>query len=332
MSTNNLWVSSSPHIFARNNIRAVMLVVIIALLPAAVYGVWLYGIPAFIIIITSILSCVLAEFLFDILVGKKTKIADCSAILSGLLLAMILPPSTPWWMVIAGGFFAMIVAKGFFGGLGSNPFNPALIGRSFLFMSFPAALTTWHKPFGPIDVVTTSTPLNLFKYSGSLQLVADSVGANDLGGLYLKLFMGARAGCIGESSIMLLLLGGLFLLAIGVIQWITPVAMMATTVIVSWLFGVDPVFSLLSGGLVLGAIYMATDYSTSPLTPLGKLLFGVGAGLITSLIRNLGDFPEGVTFGILIMNSFTPLLDKLRVKKYGKTKLIRIPNSKGSSI
>jgi electron transport complex protein RnfD len=202
--------------------------------------------------------------------------------------------------------------------LGQNPFNPALIGRAFLLMSFPAAITTWHKPFqGLVDATTTATPLNLVKQGASLKDVATSVGAPDIGSLYQQLFLGNRAGSIGESSIVLVLLGGVFLLALGVIQWIVPVCMLASTALFSFVFGMDPLFSLLSGGVVFGAFFMATDYASSPLTNKGKAIYGVGIGAIIVLIRKLGGFPEGVTYAILIMNMLSPYLDKLRVKKYG---------------
>ncbi|MCX7025201.1 MAG: RnfABCDGE type electron transport complex subunit D [Spirochaetes bacterium] len=314
-------LSSSPHVFANVDVRKIMLAVILALAPATAYGVLLYGIPAVVVIVSSIAAAVLGEFLFDLAIGKKPRIGDLSAVLTGLLLALILPVSTSWWMAALGGIFATVFAKEFFGGIGANPFNPALVGRAILLMSFPAAITTWHKPFGPIvDATTTATPLNVLKLGGTLQDVAASVGATDIGSLYLKLFIGARSGCIGESSIMLILLGGALLLALGVIQWITPVAMMASAVLVSWLLGTDPVFAFLSGGLAFGAIFMATDYSTSPITPAGKALFGAGAGVITALIRKFGGFPEGVTYGILIMNSVAPYMDKLRVPRYGKVR------------
>ncbi len=321
MPANSMLLSSSPHVFAKVDTRKIMLAVILALTPATAYGILLYGIPAVVVIASCIGFAVAGEFLFELAIGKKPSATDLSSVVTGLLLALILPTSTPWWMAGLGGLFSSVFAKGFFGGLGANPFNPALAGRAILIMSFPAAITTWHKPFGPIvDATTTATPLNVLKLGGSLQDVASSVGASGIGDMYLKLFVGARAGCIGESSIMLILLGGLFLLALGVIQWITPVFMIGTTVLVSWALGMDPAFAFLSGGIVFGAVFMATDYSTTPLTPVGKAIFGVGAGAITSLIRAFGGFPEGVTYGILIMNSLAPYLDKIRVPKYGKVK------------
>jgi electron transport complex protein RnfD len=295
-----------------------MLAVIVALAPATAWGIVLYGAPAALVVATSIISSVLGEGLFRLVCRKKNTFSDFSAVVTGLLLALIIPVSTPLWMVALGGVFATVLAKEFFGGLGANPFNPALVGRAILVMSFPAALTTWHKPFGPIlDATVTATPLNVLKMGGTMSDVAARVGATDVGGLYWKLFIGARPGCIGESSIMLLLIGGLFLLALGVIEWVTPVSMIGSATLFCWAFGMDPVFALLTGGLVLGAFFMATDYSTAPITPLGKALFGIGAGVITALIRKFGGYPEGVCYSILIMNSVSPFLDKLRVRKYG---------------
>jgi len=247
-------------------------------------------------------------------------VGDFSAVVSGLLLALILPPSTPLWMVALGAIFAIVIAKEFFGGLGANPFNPALIGRAFLLMSFPAAITSWSMPKGlglPADALSAATPLNLLKQGNALADVAKYFGASDTGAFYRQLFMGYRSGSIGESSILLVLLGGLFLLGIGVIQWIVPVSVLASTFVSSWLLGMDPVLGLLTGGIVFGAFFMATDYATRPLTPYGQAIFGIGIGLITVLIRKFGGYPEGVTYAILIMNILTPFLNKLRVKKYG---------------
>lgn len=318
MPANNLLLSSSPHAFAPATTRKIMLAVIIALLPATGYGIYLYGLPALILVIATVAASVASELLFRAAIKAPRSVGDLSAIVTGLLLALILPPSTPIWMAVLGAVFSIVVAKEFFGGLGANPFNPALIGRAFLLMSFPAAITTWHKPLqGIVDAATTATPLNLVKQGSSLADVAAQIGAGDVGGLYWQLFLGNRSGSIGESSILLVAIGGLFLLGLGVIQWIVPVAVLGTTALFSWMLGMDPLFSLLSGGVVFGAFFMATDYSTSPLTPLGKALYGAGIGLLIALIRKLGGFPEGVTYAILVMNMLSPFLDKLRVKKYG---------------
>ena len=330
MPANDLLLSSSPHVYSGVTTRKLMLSVIIALLPATVFGVVLYGLPALGVICVSVAAAVLGEAGFRALIKRDIRIGDLSAVVTGLLLALILPPSTPLWMVALGSLFSIVIAKEFFGGLGANPFNPALAGRAFMLMSFPAAITTWHSPFAPIaDAYTTATPLNLLKMGQSLQDVASSLGASDAPGLYWNLFIGTRAGCIGESSIILLLAGGAFLLIMGVITWVTPVAMLGTIALFSWILGVNPLIAVLSGGAVLGAFYMATDFSSSPLTPKGKAVFGIGAGLITVLIRQFGGFPEGVTYAILIMNAFAPFLNKLRVKKYGFVKPAK-PAKEGS--
>lgn len=324
MPANKLLLSSSPHVYAPVSAQKIMLVVITALLPTTAYGVYLYGLSALLLVLVSVLSAVAAEWVFRASIKAAPSIDDCSAIVTGLLLALILPPSTPLWMAALGSVTAIVVAKEFFGGLGQNPFNPALIGRAFLLMSFPAAITTWNKPFTAIaDAVTTATPLNLVKQGQSLGDVAKAIGAPDIGGLYWQLFLGNRAGSLGESSILLVLLGGLVLLALGVIQWVVPVAVLASTALFSWLLGMDPLFSLLTGGVVFGAFFMATDYATSPLTVKGKLIFGIGIGLLVALIRKLGGFPEGVTYAILIMNMVVPFLNKLRTKKYGFVKPVK---------
>ncbi|MDH7484191.1 MAG: RnfABCDGE type electron transport complex subunit D [Spirochaetales bacterium] len=313
-------LSSSPHLFSPVDTPRIMLSVVIALVPATAYGIYLYGFPALAVVATSIVSAVAAEFLFRKLIRQSMTIDDFSAVVTGLLLALILPPSTPLWMVALGSIFAIIVAKEFFGGLGANPFNPALIGRAFLLMSFPAAITSWSMPHGlalPADAVSAATPLNLVKQGNALADVAKYFGASDVGAFYRQLFMGYRSGCIGESSILLVAIGGLFLLGIGVIQWIVPVSVIGSTFVFSWLLGMDPMLGVLTGGIVFGAFFMATDYATRPLTDLGQAIFGIGIGLITVLIRKFGGFPEGVTYAILIMNAFTPFLNKLRVKKYG---------------
>jgi electron transport complex protein RnfD len=326
MSDKKLILGSSPHAFSPVDTPRIMLSVVIALVPATAYGIYLYGLPALGVVVTSIAAAVLSEFVFRKIIKASTSIGDFSAVVSGLLLALILPPSTPLWMVALGAIFAIVVAKEFFGGLGANPFNPALIGRAFLLMSFPAAMTSWTMPKGlPLaaDALSTATPLNLLKQGSTLADVAQYFGANDIGAFYRQLFMGFRSGSIGESSILLVLLGGLFLLGIGVIQWVVPVSVLSSTFVFSWILGMDPVFGVLTGGIAFGAFFMATDYSTRPMTTYGQAVFGVGIGLITVLIRKYGGYPEGVTYAILIMNVLTPYLNKLRGKKYGYVPPVR---------
>ncbi len=324
MPASKLLLSSSPNSFSGVDTRKIMLAVLIALLPSTVYGVVLFGLPALMLILVSVGTAVAAEAGFRALVKQDIRIGDLSAVVTGLLLALIVPPSIPLWMVAMGSAAAIILAKEFFGGLGANPFNPALIGRAILLMSFPAPMTTWHNPgAGIVDASAGATPLNIVKMGGSIAEVGKGfvenglAGAADYGTTLWTLFVGNRAGSIGESSILLILAGCLFLLALRVISWVTPVAMVGTTFLLSWALGMDPVFGVLSGGLVFGAVFMATDYSSSPITPKGKLIFGVGIGAITVIIRAFGGFPEGVTYAILIMNALAPFMDKLRVKKYG---------------
>jgi electron transport complex protein RnfD len=325
----NLLLSSSPHVFSNINVRRLMLNVIIALLPTTAYGVYLFGAAALQVILTSVISCVAFEIIFRKLTGARQNFRDLSAVVTGLLLALTLPPSTPKWMVVIGALAAIVMAKEFFGGLGQNPFNPALIGRAILLMSFPAAITTWHTPprLAGIDVVSgasvqvdalvTATPLFIVKQGGSLADAAQSLGLSSGPELYRALFLGNRAGSIGETSILLILLGGIFLIATGTIVYVTPLVMLAATALFSALLGMDPLFSVLAGGVAFGAFFMATDYATTPLTTAGKALFGLGAAAILVLIRKFGGFPEGVTYGILIMNAIVPYFNKLREKKYG---------------
>ncbi|HOZ71669.1 MAG TPA: RnfABCDGE type electron transport complex subunit D [Spirochaetales bacterium] len=317
-------LSSSPHVYTGVTPRKLMLSVIIALSPVSVYGVVLYGVHALLVIVVSIATAVLSEAAFRAVTKQDVRIGDLSAVVTGLLVALISPPSVPLWMVALGSFAAIVLAKEFFGGLGANPFNPALIGRAILLMSFPAAMTTWHVPFkGLLDATTGATPLNVVKMGGTIADVGAGFVQNSLSSVpdysstLWTLFVGNRAGCIGESSILLILVGFIFLLALRVVSFITPLAMVGTAFLASWLLGMDPVFGILSGGLLFGAVFMATDYSSSPVTPLGKAIFGAGAGLITVIIRRFGGYPEGVTYAILIMNAVAPFMDKLRVKKYG---------------
>jgi len=320
MPAKGMLLSSSPHSFTQISTSRLMLSVIIALVPATVYGVYLYGFSALALVAVSILSAVAAEYVFRKAIKAKTTIGDFSAVVTGLLLALILPPTTPLWMAALGSIFAIVVAKEFFGGLGANPFNPALIGRAFLLMSFPAAITTWTMPNGlalPADATSAATPLALLKQGKALSDVAAYFGASDSGAFLRQLFMGYRAGSLGESSILLIVVGGLFLILLGVVQWIVPATVLGSTFLFAWLFGMNPLFAVLSGGIAFGAFFMATDYSTRPLTPMGQALYGVGIGFIVVIIRKLGGYPEGVTYAILIMNVLTPYLNKLRVKKYG---------------
>ncbi len=302
-------LSSSPHISSGRKTQALMFTVLASLIPECVYGVVIFGIPALITILASVASSVLFEFLFNLLAKKKQTVSDGSAIITGILLALVLPPTIPVWQTVLGAAFGIIVAKSLFGGLGSNVWNPALTGRAFLFVSFPVAMgSAWITPLP--DAVSTATILPAIK-SGAFTPSRE---------IYLQYFFGNRAGCIGETSILLILISFVFLLATRTIDWRAPFAMVATTVILTWISGGDILMALLSGGLIFGATFMVTDYVTAPVTKPGRLIYGAGCGLITFLIRKFGGYPEGVMFSILIMDSLAPFLNKITRRKYGYKK------------
>jgi electron transport complex protein RnfD len=318
-------VSSSPHIHDGQTTAGIMQLVIFALLPAALFSIYMFGVSSLRVIVISICSAIVFELLARWVMKRPVSIRDGSAVLTGLLLALNLPPGSPWWLVITGTFFAIVVAKQFFGGLGYNPFNPALIGRVVLLVSFPVQMTRWIAPskWG-LDAVTTATPLGRMGERLSTlghidtELVKGFLSPEGIG----KLLVGWRGGCIGEVSIILLLAGGLFLIAKKVISWHIPVSFIGSVWIMTGIFHLahpahyaNPTFHVLTGGLFLGAIFMATDYVTSPMTPLGKIVFGVGCGVITVLIRLFGVYPEGVSFAILLMNAATPLIDRYTKQK-----------------
>ena len=296
-----IYVSPGPHVSTKRNTTMVMLCVIIALLPLAVYGVILFGIPALVTILVSVATAVLAEWVFQIATKQKVRIKDLSAVVTGLMLALVLPPTLPVWMTVLGAIFAIVVAKGFFGGIGANVFTPALTGRAFLFTSFPVAMGTWIRPFDGL--------------SGATILSQTTVSINS--NVYWDLFLGNRAGCIGETSILLILIAFVFLLVTRIIDWRAPVAMIATLALCTVLSGGYPLMAIYTGGVMFGAVFMTTDYATAPVTKAGRLIFGVGCGLITFLIREFGAYPEGVMFSILIMNILTPFLNKIIPVKYG---------------
>jgi len=280
--------------------------VIIALLPATFAGLYFFKLQAFLVIFISILSCVSAEALWQKLAGQKITIKDFSAVVTGLLLAFNLPPSVPLWLPVVGSFFAIFIVKQFFGGLGQNFMNPALAARAFLLASWPVQMTTW-----TIDAVTSATPLAIIK-----------IGGIPVPPLF-DIFIGHVGGCIGETSALALLLGGFYLILRKVISWRIPVSFIGTTFLIMTFAGrsMPPLYELFAGGLMLGAIFMATDYTTSPITPTGKLIFGVGCGFLTSVIRIWGGYPEGVSYSIIIMNLFVPLIDKfLPRRRFGEGK------------
>ena len=272
--------------------------VIGALIPSGLASVYFFGPRAAAVIAVCVASCVISEAVWQKLSGKKITVSDLSAALSGLLIAYNLPPSIPLWMGAIGGVFAMIIVKHFFGGLGQNIMNPALAARAMMLTSWPVAMTTW-----TLDGVSGPTPLAVIKLKlsdGTLPSLAD-------------IFIGRIGGCIGETSSVALLLGGAYLIWKGIISWRIPAVYIITVVALSALFGRSggPIVEILSGGLMLGAFYMATDYATSPMTPPGQIIFAFGCGLIASLIRAFGGYPEGVSYSILIMNLAVPIIDRL---------------------
>jgi electron transport complex protein RnfD len=329
-----LIVSVSPHVKSDETTSRIMWTVSIALMPAFLAGVYFFGLKALFVTSLSIVSCMVFEQWYMKMVGKKSVLSDGSGFLTGLLLGMNMPaslwsfsPFTVHVPVIAS-FVAIVITKQLFGSLGFNVFNPALIGRAFALISWPKAMTIWNEPaaaFLAMDAKTTATPLGILKEEGLAKLI-EVFG--DKMNLYMHLLSGNRAGSIGETSAIAILIGGLFLLYKKYISWHIPVSFLATAAAMAWIFGGkeglfqgDPIIHLISGGMMLGAWFMATDYVTSPSVRNGQILFGIGCGFLTMIIRLKGGFPEGVMFAILIMNCFAPLIDRsFRAKVFGAVK------------
>lgn len=328
-----LIVSPAPHAHSGDSVRKNMLLVIAALLPAYVISVAAFGWGALITTAISVAACVLFEWLITkFLLKQKPTICDCSAVLTGLLLAFNLPCNLPWWIVVIGALVAIGIAKMTFGGLGQNLFNPALVGRVFLLIAFPVQMTTWPRPMGfhtsYVDAETGATPLALMK-----QIVknGDSSLINQLPELW-DMFAGWIGGSLGEVCALALLIGGIFLIIMRVITWHIPISILATVALfaaVTGWCGALPegittlqyvAMTLCTGGIMLGAFFMATDYVTSPMTGWGKIIFGIGIGLIVMVIRTWGAYPEGMSFAILIMNACVPLLNHIRPKRFGEKK------------
>lgn len=311
-------VSTSPHLRTPLDTAKVMRIVFAALLPTAVASFFIFGVHSLAVILTSIVTCVLAELACNRVFGQETTITDGSAAVTGILFAFTLPPTTPLWMVAVGAVLAIVVVKQLFGGLGYNIFNPALAARAILLASWPVAITTWAKPvnsFLATDAVTTATQLGLLKEA---QRVAGSL-PETYG--YLDLFLGNVPGSLGETCKVTLLAGAVVLFALKIIDWRIPTSFIAAVVLFSFFFGRDPLAAVLSGGVILGAFFMATDMVTSPSGKAGKLIFGAGCGTLTALIRSYGGFPEGVCYSILLMNCFTPLIEKyVRPRPFGAVK------------
>lgn len=296
-----LIVSASPHIKKRTSTTNIMLDVIIALVPAVVASAIIFGLRALLIIGITVLASVLAEFVCRKVMKRENTIKDLSAVVTGLLLALNLPVGINPIFAAFGGIVAIVVVKQMFGGIGNNFVNPALTARIILLSSFPESMTTWAKPFyymeGEIDAVTCATPL--------AQNASGEVTAT-----LQDLFLGTTGGCLGETCAAALILGGIYLVIRRVISPVIPLTYLGTVAVMSLIFGQDVLFQLLSGGLLLGAIFMATDYTTSPITTKGKVIFAIGCGVLTFLIRNFASLPEGVSFSILIMNILVPLIER----------------------
>ena len=324
---NKFIVSPSPHVYTNESVPKLMYGVIVSLLPALAVSVWFFGIGMIIVTAVSVASAILFEYLIQryMLKVKPTHL-DGSALLTGLLLAFCLPSNIPFPLVMIGALAAVGIGKMTFGGLGNNIFNPALVGRVFLFISFPVAMTAWPEPgqwMSYTDAVTGATPLGLMKEGLATKTVAEIM--TDVPS-FLHLLMGKTMGSAGEVSALALLLGMLYMMYRKIISWHIPITILATVAIftgILWLANpdrfADPLFHLLTGGLMLGAIYMATDYVTSPMSARGMIIYGVGIGIVTVLIRVFGAYPEGVQFAILIFNGFTPLINKfVKPKRFGK--------------
>ena len=316
-----LLVSPSPHLHTKTSTKSLMRDVVIAMMPAVLVSILFYGWSELLVLGVSVASCILLEYLITKYLLKKTcTVCDWSATVTGVLLALNLPATTPWWVVFIGAVVAIGVAKMTFGGLGQNLFNPAIVGRVFLLISFPTYMTDWTRPqgfIGSIDGYTGATPLGIFKEGG-----VDAIANLD----YVDMLLANIGGSAGELSAIAILAGFVYLLARRVIRPYITLSILATVAVFSGIFWAinpaeytDPLFNLLTGGVLLGSVFMATDYVTSPMSNVGGIIFGVGIGLITMLIRYFGAYPEGMSFAILIMNSVVPLLNKwFHTKKYGR--------------
>jgi len=307
-----LIVSTSPHIRSRETVPKIMLSVIITLIPSVVFSIYQFGGYTLILYIVSIATCTISEYVVVRLRKRPFTLNDFSAVITGILLVMVLPPNFPIYGVILGGFFAIVVGKQIFGGIGYNIFNPALIGRAFLVATYPVKMSTWATPRLGISAVSGATPLASMKFDG---LITPNI----------NLLLGTVGGSIGEASAILLILGSIYLIIKGYIKWRIPASIFLTVFVLGGIFHLinpikfpGPVFHLLSGGLMIGALYMATDMVTSPLTNRGCIIFGIGIGVLVMIIRLFGGLPEGVMYSILIMNALVPLINRAtKPKIYG---------------
>ncbi|MFP4330501.1 MAG: RnfABCDGE type electron transport complex subunit D [Alkalispirochaetaceae bacterium] len=317
-------ISLPPHEKSGESVSSIMWGVCVALLPVFAAGVFFFGIRALVVTLFAVLACMAVEYLVQRFIFRmeQTTVMDGSAAVTGMLLAFNVPSSIPLWQVAVGAIVSIGIAKMAFGGIGNNPFNPALVGRAFMLTSFPVTMTTWPvqgetRFMWNSDAITGATPLGILKESG--------YGAGEFPG-YLNMFIGNQGGCIGEISAAAVLLGGLFMVYKGWISWQVPVLFLGSLALITGVFWVidpaqyaDPLFHILAGGAMIGAWFMATDMTTSPMSMKGKVIFAVGGGLLTGLIRLIGGFPEGVSYSILLMNAAVPLIDKyVKPKRFGK--------------
>ena len=308
-------VSSSPHVRAKDSTSRIMLYVIIALLPTSLFGIYNFGLKALLLILITIAACVATEWIFDKIVHKKNTLGDLSAVVTGLLLALNLPVSLPWWEAVIGGVFAIAIVKCIFGGLGQNFMNPALGARCFLLIAFAADMTNFNVTRNGVDVYTGATPLAIIRESG-----ISAVNVRDM-------LVGNIAGTIGETSVIAILIGAIILILLGVIDLKIPGAYIITFAVFMFFFGASRfdfsyvVAQLCGGGLMLGAFFMATDYVTSPITPKGKIIFGICCGLLTGIFRCFGANAEGVSFSIILSNILVPLIERFTVPRaFGQVK------------
>lgn len=300
-----LYVSSSPHLRQGITTSKIMLQVIIGLMPAVIAFVIIFGIRALLVTVVSVLSCVALEYISRKVMKRENTVPDLSAVVTGLLLAMNLPVNINLFIVVFGALVAIVVVKQMFGGLGQNFANPAITARIVMLVSFPSQMTSWTAPFetatGNVDAVSAATPL--------------ANNANGISTSYIDLFLGTTAGSLGETCALAILIGGVYLIAKRIINPFVPVAFIGTVAIMALLLGQDPLLHILSGGVMLGAFFMATDYATTPITFGGKIIFAVGCGVITMLIRLYANLPEGVSYSILLMNILVPHIEKLTAPK-----------------
>ncbi|GAB4175131.1 MAG: RnfABCDGE type electron transport complex subunit D [Calditrichia bacterium] len=333
-------VSASPHVRTKDSISSIMWTVNAALMIPLAFAVYFFGLKALWLSLLAVGAAVGTEYAIQKLAKKPVRIADGSAVITGLLVAFNIPASAPWWMPVVGSFFAIFIVKEIFGGLGYNILNPALAARAFLLASWPVAMTAgWVAPKGgtisgiesTVQAITSATPLNLAKQSAKIlanpsaydpQLIENAkLALESLSHSYMSLLWGNVGGCIGETSVIALLIGGLILLIRKVITWHIPVFYIGTVALMTWLLGHNPIFHVLSGGLMLGAFFMATDMVTSPITVKGQIIFAVGIGILTVVIRLWGGYPEGVSYSILLMNLAVPLINRYtRPRIFGEVK------------